>query len=167
VSLNERSRAVALKALAADVAARLKLGESPEAIRADLLKEGYKPEVIEPIIAAGAAARRVGRTRTAVAFGLSAVLMIGLPLAGAFGGAWIAIETALAKELPPVQDGDAPKPADAELRPVVDRLSDFPVAALVGMAVGGGIGLAVAFPIVKALSSWSMDGALADDEDGN
>jgi hypothetical protein len=136
MAVNDLARAVALKALEADVAARLCLGEGPEAIRADLLEQGFPPEIVDHVFAACERSRPVSRTRTLVAAGLVALLLIGLPTAGAVCGVWAAVAAT------------GPWPLT------------IPLGALAGFALG----LALAFPAAKALSTWSTDGSIADDE---
>jgi hypothetical protein len=174
MSLNELSRAVAMKALAADVAARLENGERPGAIRAQLLAEGYPPEVVEHVFAECEFARPVpGRKRTVFAAVLSAALLLGLPLAGGFAGAWAAGSLALrhkpddAAPKLNAQEAEIAATAEKELRGEGDaNLADSLYAIVfgfVGFLLGSGLGLAAAFPAVRALSEWSIDSSITDD----
>ena len=94
MALNELSRAIALKALVVDVAARIQRGERPDAIRAELLADDIPPEVVDHVFAVCEDARPISRKRTVLAAVLSALLLIGLPLAGAVGGVWAAVALA-------------------------------------------------------------------------
>jgi hypothetical protein len=168
MAMNELSRAVALKALAADVSARLRLGEKPDAIRAELLAEGYPPEVIDHVFAECEATRPTGRKRTIFAAILSAVLMLGLPLVGGIGGAW-GTGALFTHESPPELIDRAPDqvPELDEHLKAEARGTGGPGALLmvfVGGALGFGLGLAVAFLAVGALSTWSLDSSITDDE---
>lgn len=174
MSLSELSRAVAMKALAGDVAVRLQSGEKPDAIRAQLLADGIPPEVIDQVLLECESVRpTAGRKRAVFAAVLSAALLIGLPLAGGITGAWLAGSLALrhkpADAAPKLdaQEAELAAKAEKELRGEGDgNLADSLYATVfgfVGFLLGSGLGLAVAFPAVRALSDWSVDSALADD----
>jgi hypothetical protein len=182
MALNELSRAVALKALGADVAARLRLGEKPEVIRAALLAEGYPPEVIDHVFSECESSRPIGRRRTVIAAVLSAILLLGLPLAGGFGAAWVASNawgdyvenrSTPAADVPPEvadQRQEAAHLDENKLRSgggLAEGFSVVLITILVGpgaFIVGFGLGLALALPAVRALSAWSIDGSTTDDE---
>jgi hypothetical protein len=174
MSLSELSRAVAMKALAGDVAARIQSGEKPDAIRAQLLADGIPPEVVEHVFAECEFARPpAGRKRTVFAAVLSVALLLGLPLAGGIAGAWTAGSLALRHkpdEATPkldAQEAEIAAKAEKELRGEGDaNLADSLFATVfgfVGFLLGAGVGLAVAFPAVRALSEWSIDSAITDD----
>jgi hypothetical protein len=159
--LNDLSRAVALKALAADVGARLRLGERPAAVRADLLNEGFPSELIDHAFAACERARPVGRRRTVLAAVVAGGLMIGLPLLGTLGGTWAAITLVVpAHESERHEDVGETKARVCGLEPGVAFVVFVPLGALTGFAAG----LGLAFPAVKALSAWSIDETITDDE---
>ena len=158
--LSELSRAVAMKALAADVAARLQSGEKPDAIRAQLLAEGYPPEVVDHVFATCEYPQARGGNRTVLALVVSAVLLLALPLVGATGGAWAATAlTTPAPEQEPNQETIEREIRSEKPGPGLGIL----FATSVGMLLGGGTGLALALLAAKTLSEWSIDAALTDD----
>jgi hypothetical protein len=165
MSVNDLSRAIAMKALAADVAARLKLGEKPNAIRAELLAEGYPPEVVDHVFSVCENARPKGRRRTVIAATLSALLFLALPVAGAVGGAWAAVALAKpAAEPRPDPDPDAlVREARRDNFEPMGEFAKSTAAGLVGLLVGAGIGVALAFAAANTLSAWSAEGSLNDD----
>jgi hypothetical protein len=159
MAVNELSRAVALKALAADVAARIRLGEKPAAIRKELLAEGYPPEVLDHVFSECESVKLPGRKRTVLAAVLSAVLLLGLPTAGAICGGFGAVWAVFPKHQAEQEELER----TCGMKWLADLTAEG-LAGLVGVAGGFGLGLAVALPVVKALSAWSIDGSTTDEE---
>jgi hypothetical protein len=155
------SRAVALKALAADVAARLQRGENPAAIRTELLADGIPPEVVDHVFTVCESTHpTTNRKRTLLAATLSAVLVIVLPFAGAVIGAWAGFWwTATPAPDPEGVERQGERVPDA----AIENLVASTIVGFVGLAIGLGVGLAVALPAASALSAWSIRGSIADD----
>jgi hypothetical protein len=158
-------RAVAIQALVGEVTARLQEGESAASIRADLLAEGIPPEVIDHAFAMSEGAHPQRRWRTILAFSLSVVLLLGLPLAGAVGVAWVAVELT-APPAPPPQPEPNPEVLEREVQRGNPAARDLVVSILAiigGFFVGGALGVALALPMVRTLSEWSMQDASSDE----
>jgi hypothetical protein len=161
MSESNLSRAVALKALSAEVAARVQAGEDPNAIGAELLAAGIPPEAIDHALATYTSQVPARRGRALLATALCVVMLVGLPLAGAAGGVWAALALVVASHEP------EPKPnLEAAEREV--RCGNFAIAKLfsdsvitlvfgtVGLLAGAGLGLALTFPVNHMLSAWAM-----------
>src|SRR5262245_57515688 len=124
----------AIRALTAEVTQRIRSGEKPEAIRAELLSGGLNAEIVEHILTE-AASRATSRWRTPVAMTLSGVIVVVCTLAGLAGGLWAA------SEVPP-----APGLA------VMATCLLSAVIAILGPVLGACVGLG----ITALLARWSV-----------
>jgi hypothetical protein len=81
-----------VRSLEDPVAELLRRGEDPEAIRSVLLAHGLSPEAVESLLKRSVGNQpwksAISHVRVAVAFTLSAVLLVGMTLAGATVGVW-------------------------------------------------------------------------------
>jgi hypothetical protein len=133
MSENPLSRSVALKALAAEVAARLERGEQPGAICAALLAEGFPPEVIDQVFEVCERQRPVTRQRAVLAAILAASLLLGLPPAGAIGGVWAAVTLRDSHADPEPDTPDVHHPHQCGLSVVGPIVGGFLVGGLLGL----------------------------------
>jgi hypothetical protein len=119
----------AIRELIAEVAARIGHGEKPAAIRAELLREGLDPEIVDYILAQ-CPVRAAGHWRTRVAATLTAILFFALPAAGTVGALWL-------------------------VWPAPEVFLIGCVAVPVAGALGFGVGVGLAFAAAHGLSAWS------------
>lgn len=165
MAVNDLARAVALKGLEADVSARLQLGEHPKSIRTELLAEGFPPEVIDHVFAVCDAPRPTRRRRTISALMLAAVVSLGFPMAGAAVGVWGATSLiAQSNQEPPLELDAVQLQERANENPEASGSLKSLLIGFAGLAIGFGLGLAAAIPTVKAISEWSIDRSVSDDE---
>src|SRR5688500_13986585 len=103
--------------------------------------------------------RGTGRARTVFATVLSGVLLIGLPLAGAAVGVWAASEVTTPK---PAAETDEPQSERRcgmyGLMAGIEGMFLTVVTAILGVALGAGVGVVLAFQAVNTLSEWSVQG---------
>jgi hypothetical protein len=100
--------------------------------------------------------------RAVIAGVLSVILLIGLPLAGAVGGAYAVVVLAEPEPEPEAADGER-RCGMWWLTQLADGIGTA-IAGLAAMGVGLAVGMAVALPTVNILSEWSAEGSIADDE---
>lgn len=171
-------RAVALQALVVDVSARLARGERDDAIRAELLADGLPPVIVDHVFAVCEVNEEPRRARTALAMMMSGMLMIGMPLAGGVLGIWgamsavpltqsVALESAKVEPVPADQQsflGSIFAKALGRFLGELVRGSLSAFVGLLGFAAGIAAGLAVAVPVTRAISTWSVEHAITDDQ---
>jgi hypothetical protein len=101
--------------------------------------------------------------RTFIATCASAVLLLGLPLAGAISGAWAAVALTCPEHAPePDPDSAGNKQCGMAVYGLI--LGDIGMV-LAGLAIGLAAGVAVALPAVNIISVWSADCLITDDDD--
>jgi hypothetical protein len=127
----------AVRALAADVAGRVRRGEQPADIRRELVAGGISPELADHILTRCSHVP-ASRWRTAVAMTASAALLALCSAAGLAGGVWAASQV---------------EPAPGLAAAVTCMLSA--VVVLLGLAAGAGLGLGAA----ALLAKWSVGGS--------
>jgi len=106
--------------------------------------------------------------KSGIAAVLSVMLLIGLPLAGAVGGAWSAftLATPEPEPEPAIEEGEQ-RCGMWWITRLIDSISTGIVMGLV--VVGGGVagltaGVVIALPAVNGLSEWSARDVLTGDE---
>jgi hypothetical protein len=131
----------AFRELMDEVTERIRRGEKPRAIRAELLADGLDPTMADHILAESTS-RQTRRWRTPFAMTLSVLILLTTTGAGLAGGLWAAME------VPPAPG----------LAAMVTCLFSVILVAL-GGAVGVGLGLG----ITMLLARWTAQ----DDELGD
>jgi hypothetical protein len=134
---------VAVKALAAEIARRIRSGEKPATVRAELLAGGLAAELVDPILAE-CMPLATSHWRSTVAATLSAVIVFACGVAGLAGGVWCAVL---------LWD---------EGWPGIGIMFYLPIAAflLVGGVAGG---VVVGIGIASLLGQWSVSEPEPDD----
>ncbi len=126
----------AIRALATEVAERIRHGENVAVIRAELIVSGLEPVLADQILARCRRSAR-SRGRSTVVMIVSSVIIVISAIAGLIGGVWVA-------GLVPPAPGLA-----AMISCLVMGL-----VVILGFATGVGIGLG----ITAVLASWSVSG---------
>jgi hypothetical protein len=101
--------------------------------------------------------------RTFIATSASAVLLFGLPLAGAAGGAWGAVALTFPEH---TTEPDPKTAGNKQCGMAVYGLILGDIGMVLGgFAIGLAAGVAVALPAVNIISEWSADNLIIEDDD--